>query len=499
MPLTDEQQAVVEHLGSTSTDLLVQAYAGTGKTTTGEQSFIPIPQYKIAYIVFNKRNAVEADQRMPDHVEARTFNSYGHRAWAAAIGKRRMELNADKMFGLQKDMELPPGLSKLCGILKANGMVSPSSKRGKPLVEWSEYVIDELIFDHDLEFGFDGEITDTEQIAKLADQLMAASVHQAYNGVIDFDDQVYMSACFGGVFEKSDIVFVDEAQDTSPVQMRLVEKLRAEKTVAVGDEYQAIYGFRGAGVDSMDRYRNDLQPDELTLSLCFRCGTDVIREAQRYVPGIQPAPGMPSGSVAEGGVYSPSMFQPGDTILCRNTKPLFKLAHTLIQAGIGCHILGGDIGAGLIKLIKKFGEDHTPLSSIVAKLENHTAERADRLMARKRITAAQMEWEKFHSIEALVDGLQGTSLTRRHLTEFIAKLFSDKSGTITLSTIHKSKGLEWPRVHLLDPQLMPSKWAHHDWQIQQENNLAYVAITRACADKRRGWEGKLTYIQSPED
>jgi superfamily I DNA/RNA helicase len=49
----------------------------------------------------------------------------------------------------------------------------------------------------------------------------------------------------------------------------------------------------------------------------------------------------------------------------------------------------------------------------------------------------------------------------------------------TLSTIHKAKGAEAPRVVVLDPRRMPSKAARVDWEIQQERNLAYVAYTRA--------------------
>jgi superfamily I DNA/RNA helicase len=51
---------------------------------------------------------------------------------------------------------------------------------------------------------------------------------------------------------------------------------------------------------------------------------------------------------------------------------------------------------------------------------------------------------------------------------------------LTLCSVHKSKGLEWERVFLLGRQdFMPSKWAKKDWMKIQENNLVYVAITRA--------------------
>ena len=48
-----------------------------------------------------------------------------------------------------------------------------------------------------------------------------------------------------------------------------------------------------------------------------------------------------------------------------------------------------------------------------------------------------------------------------------------------LATVHKAKGLEAPRVFILEPNLMPSPWAKKAWQIEQEGNLQYVAVTRA--------------------
>ena len=52
-----------------------------------------------------------------------------------------------------------------------------------------------------------------------------------------------------------------------------------------------------------------------------------------------------------------------------------------------------------------------------------------------------------------------------------------------LATYHRSKGREWPRVFLLEHHLRcPSKAARQPWQLEQEGNLAYVAITRAQED-----------------
>ena len=48
-----------------------------------------------------------------------------------------------------------------------------------------------------------------------------------------------------------------------------------------------------------------------------------------------------------------------------------------------------------------------------------------------------------------------------------------------MSTIHKSKGLEADNIFIIEPQLMPAKWAQQEWEFEQEKNLDYVARTRA--------------------
>lgn len=50
---------------------------------------------------------------------------------------------------------------------------------------------------------------------------------------------------------------------------------------------------------------------------------------------------------------------------------------------------------------------------------------------------------------------------------------------ITLSTIHKSKGLEADRIFFLQPELLPSKYATTELALYAEKCLQFVAITRA--------------------
>ena len=80
------------------------------------------------------------------------------------------------------------------------------------------------------------------------------------------------------------------------------------------------------------------------------------------------------------------------------------------------------------------------------------------------------------ALEALSEGI----LTTSELLAKIDIIFSDeeKDG-ICLSTIHKAKGLEADNVYILCRSLIPSKYARKEWEIVAEDNLLYVALTRA--------------------
>ena len=67
---------------------IVNAVAGSGKTTTIVKACKFIPESKAcAFLAFNKSIAVELGRRVPKHIEARTLNSLGHRAWTSFAGR----------------------------------------------------------------------------------------------------------------------------------------------------------------------------------------------------------------------------------------------------------------------------------------------------------------------------------------------------------------------------------------------------------------------------
>jgi len=199
---------------------------------------------------------------------------------------------------------------------------------------------------------------------------------------------------------------------------------------------------------------------------------------------ILPSPTAPEGSVTHLDRYSPSDFPSTSAILCRNTAPLVSLAFSLIRRGIGCRVLGREIGQGLVTLIKKLNAQD--IFQLQIKLEMYEAREVEKFERKGELQSADSIRDKCQCISIFLSA----SSSIEDLCNRIGNLFDDNSkGLLTLSTVHKSKGLEWPKVFILDKsKLMPSPFARLDWQKQQEINLIYVAITRAKLD--------LVYIES---
>ncbi|WP_375515575.1 3'-5' exonuclease [uncultured Nostoc sp.] len=76
---------------------------------------------------------------------------------------------------------------------------------------------------------------------------------------------------------------------------------------------------------------------------------------------------------------------------------------------------------------------------------------------------------------------QATSI--ESLKYYIDELFSDENSPVTLSTIHKFKGGEGERIFVYKAGDMPMVWRNQrDWQLEQEQNLLYVALTRSKSE-----------------
>lgn len=328
---------------------------------------------------------------------------------------------------------------------------------------------------------------------------------------IDFDDMILAPLVHDLHLWPKDWVLIDEAQDTNPARRALAFKMIRPKTgrlIAVGDDRQAIYGFTGADHNSLDIIARELDSAVLPLTVTYRCPKAVVKEANRLVPDLEAHESAPAGTVRAISAVWVSEQQPGqpiwdgeskpwfleekptveDAVLCRNTRPLIECAYSMLRNGMGCRVEGREIGEGLIKLATRWKRIET-LGHLGEKLDEYKEREIQKWTAKGKEERAQAAEDKVEALQVLIGALVERKLMRvEDLVQEIRGLFGDtkpgeKPRVVTLSTIHKAKGREWKRVYLLArAETLPSPWARKDWQKLQEENLEYVAITRAMEE-----------------
>jgi DNA helicase-2/ATP-dependent DNA helicase PcrA len=486
------QQAIFSFVENDSGNAIVKAVAGSGKSTTIIECINHIPAGKTSILLaFNK---AIADDLRGRGVNAKTFHglTYGpvmksRQAQSVETNKLRMlcrqNMDSNECFIYSTFMCKLVGLARNAGI----GVLVPDVEQ-----HWYD-----LLEHHDLEL--ENENGDMAKAVEHSRDLLEWSNDSNF---VDFDDMLYFAVKDGISLQKYDFVFVDEAQDTNAIQRAIVRKILhpESRVIFVGDPAQAIYGFRGADSKSMEMLTEEFNCKELPLTISYRCGTAIVKAAQRYVKHIEAAPGAPEGKVyrnveldkvvnetsrlvagtsTEATPEQPDdrAFTPRDLIVCRTTKPLVALAFRLMRNKIPVRILGRDIGQGLKVLINKLRA--RDVDDLIVRLEAWSIREVDKAIAKQLDNKVEQLQDKCDTILCLIDSLPEDARTVQQLLTNIDSLFDSPTFALTLCSIHKAKGLEADRVWWLNSSLCPSKWAKQEWQKAQEIHLCYVAVTRA--------------------
>jgi len=477
------QQNVFNFIKNGRGNAIVEAVAGSGKTTTLIQSLALIPRGKsVLFLAFNKSVVNELKTKVPRHVEVSTYHSVGFRAIRFALRGRRINIDNDKIYNIIKSIKFKDrqDFGIYAGAIKQ--LVSLAKSYGFGILD-SCPSMNEIAEHHDL-FHRYPEALDFEVLKKHVIYVIAKARKQTC--AIDFDDMIYMPMVINASFKRYDYVFIDEAQDTSHVQRFLLSKMLKYngRLVAVGDSSQAIYGFRGADSNSMNAIKEEFNATSLPLSICYRCAKTIVTEAQKVNDQILPFDKNSDGEVRFQASYQPSDFGNKDAILCRNTAPLIAMAFSLIKNGISPNVLGRDIGKGLVTLCNKWKAVKS-IDKLLEKLGStyQTAvNKADN--DETKVTAL---FDQIETLKIFVSECPDNRVST--LVSIINNFFSETpDNRITLCSVHKSKGLEWHKVFLLDPEKFQPCWVRKEWQQVQERNIEYVAITRAIDE--------LVYIDS---
>lgn len=468
--------AAVQH---TPDNLIIEAVAGSGKTTTIVRACSLLPPGDHCFLAFNKKIADELAGKLPPNVPASTIHSLCLRILRNNYNKVEVEPNRvskllyDKL-GCKANKRMRDWYYDYRGDVR--NIISRFKSLRKENPEPAD--VEQMINDLDL------DIDNTERTHELILSIFYESINfdGGVHTEIDFDDMIYHCVTKADVlrFPKYDTVVVDEAQDLNKGQRLLLGYLiggEEGRIIAVGDTMQAIYGFRGADHFSMKHIKAAFNCKELPLSICYRCSKAVVDHARQFVSTIEPREGAPDGTVQS--VFRSDfrfMVQSGDMILCRTWAPLIGEAMHLARNGHNVCVLGKDVTSSLLKWAAAIEDGYGAINS-------HSIN--DYLALETAGLPDGQEWKRY-SMEDKSKMLEyiceGSTLTLKEVEAVVKEIFKDEPPAVPhvlLSSIHKVKGGEAERVFLLRPDLIPHPMAKEMPEIVQEANLHYVAVTRA--------------------
>lgn len=442
MDWTEEQQAIIEEQAP---NMKVQARAGTGKTSTMVGYTERRPNRKFLYLVFNSANRKEAEQRFPDHVTPLTIHSLAYRA----VGWRYKDKLGDPR---------PVDISRSFGVsyrMAADGLGLLQRYLSSPHAQ-----IEDCARPNDA-----AALPLAADIWQAMRDRKSASVPMMHDGYLKIFGLERRPIPFDG------IVF-DEAQDADPVTLSILLQ-QDTPLVAVGDDHQSIYSFRGA-VNAMA----ELSGVQHHLTRSFRFGPEVASAANAVLRQFG------EKSLLEG-CGGPSVVSDGPrpegpyAYLSRSNAGVIQHAITAAAAGKSMHFVGK----------RGLSDYRTDRLLDVYRLYGHhsTEEIKDR------------EIKKFESFDELVSyaeaiedpelkAIIGLVKDQGHkLPALITDLYRRSEGPgedadVTLATYHRSKGLEFDIVELGDSfdweKFKKDRDAGKIDEHREELNLLYVAATR---------------------
>lgn len=479
------QEKIFDFIVHGNGNAVISAKAGSGKTATCVTAIKLIkPKNKVMFLAFNRSIAEELSQKLKDYpnVEVRTSHSLGF-----AIIRKNVEGEVE-LDEFKYRRYIKSNISDLTTIdvtLTKNQLYNYIESICA-LVDFARFnlaqtaeEVKSLGVKYDVPIFFD----ECDVVVKVLEW------GKTELNSIDYADMVWLPvelSMNARAFQK-DFIFIDECQDQSLMSIELFLKCfkRGTRFIAVGDEDQCINTFCGSSEDAFQYMKDYPKTSQFDLPICYRCPKTVVELAKTLVPDIECREDAPKGDIIER--CWTSSLRSGDMVLCRSKAPLLKVYTKLLRKGIQCYIKGQDIGTNLKKLIEEVDieELNTNLKSdgVFVRLYDNLFEIRNKLMESKGLdyqdaTLTNYITNRYDMIKALTV-LAENYTTKTELLSHIDEIFDETREGVILSTIHKAKGLEADNVYILCNSSMPSSLAKKEWEKNAEQNLIYVAYTRA--------------------
>ncbi len=473
------QKNIFDFIRKYDGNLLVNATAGSGKTTTMIKALDIVPKNKkVLFCSFSNAIVNELKERVPSHIKATTLHSLGYGTINQSFGFYKLDKNKYFKIALEKYYN---------GNKARNKEIFKKCYEIEHLVQFIRNTLTPINFEAGVQMCLYYALPFDKDTLSYA--LHIVKHIKIDDNTIDFTDMIYYPVRFKEKikFTRYDFIFYDEVQDANKCQIKLIELYLSDwsRLISVGDPYQQLYGFTGADIESMNYLLARPNTSQLPLSVCYRCGKTIIELAKtvgssiNYQPQIEAFEGSGDGEYRDGKVDE---ITENDVVVSRNTKPLIALFFQLLEKGVKAKVIGKDYEQGLQSLVVRieFCRNVYEVKQKMAEMEQNLI---DDLLAYGVIKPLEHDRYLIFQEQTKIILIVLENCTIDQLSDYISDIFNEKKPGVRLMTIHRSKGLENSRVFMIQKcdgnQMLPSKYAQLEWQIKQEFHLEFVAYTRA--------------------
>lgn len=523
------QKEILDWVENGSGSGLVNALAGTGKTTTLEMVAKAVPS-KMLFLAFNKHIADELSERKElkplldsKKLKVMTVNALGN---MTLIDYCRNQLNTEPVLKSSKlvsdildgvildrlrkeNKELPHGAmeSKLAmDTIKKHAKTCCDLVRCHCIDHNNHKAIDKLIDDEHL-FIFRKEILQITSIPRLDwSYIVSEAIEESIDffektGEYDFLEQIYLPVklqLYPPAWLKwyTDFIGVDESQDISTLQQRFIKKLqymnpyKQTRYLFVGDEHQAIYKFNGADCNSINHIRDQFNTQELHLNICYRCSKKALILARKHAPLIEDAPNAKEGTInVIHNIDVPQYADNGDLVMARKNKDLVTIYLLLVKEKKKVYFKKGDF---LFRIVKEIDERKRvktiqDIENFIVKAKAKEINNKVQKDSKEAKNVIDMEEEDIYDIMfSLLNffknnykelGFSGNAFGFTNFVRDIAKS-EPSDDCVILGSIHAMKGLEAKNVFIINYFEMPYEFGMGGEYSIQEKNLKYIAETR---------------------
>jgi hypothetical protein len=485
---TIEQADAIETYGD-GLDMVLQAGAGCGKSSTLKMIARSDRRRRMTYVAYNSTIAADARRSFPSNVLAKTGHGL---AFEPRYGQR---LQRPRQTAHQAAQALD--VRSILGIIGATPTIPtdlghPKAMTSKIIMRMALDTIerychsahDEIAARHIPHYDGLSKKRARGELERLVLPVAVAAWEDLKqdDSVLNLSHDHYLKMwALSRPTIPTDVVLLDEAQDTNDVLSAVLLAQEHAQRIAVGDSAQQIYSWRGAN-DALAKFVTELGCPELTLSQSFRFGTAIAARANVWLRLIDAPLRLTGWDAAESAV---GQLDAPDAILCRTNAGAMGIVMEGLASGRKVALVNG---GGAIKQLAWAAEalqggqptDHPELCGFASWDD-----------------VRQYAAEEDGSLEVLVKLVDEHGPSR--IVAAADGLCSEQQAELVVSTAHRSKGREWPAVRIHADFRAPKPDPSTGLVVlpREEARLAYVAVTRAreqLDDTALAWVRDVTAV-----